>query len=455
MTGRPEPNRCGIAGWVLFDWASQPFYTLILTFLFAPYFANVFIGDPVEGQALWGLAIGIAAAIVALLSPVLGAMADAGGRRKQAIALFSVLMVVGMVGLWIAEPEARDRAWMVLGLFGLAYVATELATVFNNAMMTGLTPSSRLGRLSGNGWAVGYLGGLASLLIVVGLLAADPKTGLTALGIAPLLNLDASAHEADRLVGPFSALWYAIFILPFFLFTPDLIAHGTGTWRDGLTRLLDTARNLRNHANAAWFLLARMLYADGLAAILAFGGIYAASVFGWGAFELGLFGIILTITGAIGCVIGGRLDDALGSKTVIVAAIVLLLIGSLGVLSVDRSHVLYVVPVDLRLAGMPPFASPGEQIYLAFTVLLGLAVGPVQSASRSLMARLAPADRMTEFFGLFAFSGKATAFAAPLAVSAVTAFSGSQRLGIATAALFLLTGLVLLIAKVRSPRLVS
>jgi UMF1 family MFS transporter len=258
-------SRRAVAGWALFDWASQPFYTLILTFLFAPYFATGFIGDPVEGQALWGAAVGVAAALVALLSPPLGAMADAEGGRKRAIAVFSIFMVAGMSLLWLAAPGARDLTWIVLGSFVVAYVAAELATVFNNAMMPGLVAPRGLGRLSGAGWAVGYLGGLVSLVVMAGLVIENPDTGRTALGLAPLLPLDAAAREGERMVGPFSALWYLVFVLPFFLFTPDMAQRGEGSWRDGLARLAATLRGLGAYRDIAWFLAARMFYADGLA----------------------------------------------------------------------------------------------------------------------------------------------------------------------------------------------
>lgn len=450
---RSLPARRGRLGWVLFDWATQPFYTLVVTFLFAPYFANGFMGDPVKGQALWGGATGAAELLVAALSPMLGAVADAGGRRKPWIAAFSLAMAAGMAGLWFAAPGQPQWAVFVLAAYGLALIGTELATVFNNAMMTELAPASRLGRLSGLGWAVGYVGGLVSLVIMAGCLIADPGAGKTALGIAPVIALDAEAREGERLVGPFSALWYLVFVIPFFLFTPDRARPSGETavpWREGLRRLWDTLRHVRKHGNVARFLLARMLYADGLTAILTFGGIYAASAFGWGAYELGLFGIILTLAGAIGCWLGGRADDRFGSKAVIGVTLLCLIFASAGVLSVDRTHVLYIVIVAERAPGAAPFASTGEQVYLGFTLLIGLAVGPVQSSARTLLARLAPPDRMTEFFGLFAFSGKATAFAAPLTVSAVTLATGSQRLGIATAIVFLIAGLLLL-TRVREP----
>jgi UMF1 family MFS transporter len=437
-----------LAGWVLFDWATQPFYTLVVTFLFAPYFVTGFMADPDRGAALWAYATGIAELIAAALAPVLGAVADAGHRRKPWLALFSVLLVAGMCGLWLAAPGRTDLVPLVLIAFGLAVIGAELATVFTNAMMVSLVSHQRLGTLSGLGWATGYIGGLVSLALVAGLLVADPTTGKTLLGLKPLVPLDPATREGDRLVGPFSALWYLVFVLPLFLFTPDrspkpLPARAVSA---SLAQLVRSVKDLvRNHAQVALFLLARMLYADGLGAVFAFGGIYAAYVFGWGATELGLFGIVLTAAGTIGAVLGGLLDDRRGSKTVIAATLLLFIAASIGVLSVDRSHVLFVLPVEPKLFGSAPFSSTGEQVYLAFAVLIGLASGPILASSRTLLARLSPAGKTTEFFGFYSFSGKITAFAAPFAIGAVTHASGSQRLGIATSLVFVIAGLLLLL----------
>ena len=437
-----------LIGWVLFDWATQPFYTLVVTFLFGPYFVNGFIADPAQGSALWAYATGIAELIAAALAPVLGAVADTGQPRKPWIAAFSILLVVGMCGLWLAIPGRIDLVALVLISFGLATIGAELATVFTNAMMTTLVSDKRLGTLSGLGWATGYVGGLVSLALVAGLLVADPHTGKTLLGVPPIIPLDAATREGDRLVGPFSAAWYLVFVLPLFMFTPDrtpkpLEARAVEA---GLAQLMRSVNELvRHHRQIALFLLARMLYADGLGAVFAFGGIYAATVFGWGATELGLFGIILTVAGTIGALLGGLLDDRSGSKTVIAFTLLLFIAASTGVLSVDPSHVLFVLPVAPKLQGSAPFSSVGEQVYLAFAVLIGLASGPIQASSRTLLARLCPPGKSTEFFGFFSFSGKITAFAAPLAIGAVTHASGSQRLGIAMSLVFLVAGLLLLL----------
>jgi UMF1 family MFS transporter len=437
-----------VIGWVLFDWATQPFYTLVVTFLFGPYFVNGFIADPAQGSALWAYATGIAELIAAALAPVLGAVADTGQPRKPWIAAFSVLLVVGMCGLWLAIPGRIDLVALVLISFALATIGAELATVFTNAMMTTLVSDKRLGTLSGLGWATGYVGGLVSLALVAGLLVADPHTGKTLLGLPPIVPLDAATREGDRLVGPFSALWYLVFVIPLFVFTPDRSAKPlqARAVKAGLAQLMRSVKDLvRHHRQIALFLAARMLYADGLGAVFAFGGIYAATVFGWGATELGLFGIILTIAGTIGAVLGGLLDDRSGSKAVIAFTLLLFIAASIGVLSVDRSHVLFVMPVAPKLAGSAPFSSTGEQVYLAFAVLIGLASGPIQASSRTLLARLCPPGKTTEFFGFFSFSGKITAFAAPLAIGVVTHASGSQRLGIAMSLVFLIAGLLLLL----------
>jgi UMF1 family MFS transporter len=436
-----------LLGWVLFDWAMQPFYTLVVTFLFAPYFVNGFVGDPALGSALWAYATGVAALIAALLAPALGAIADAGLPRKSWIAGFSVLLVIGLCGLWLAIPGRTDLAPLVLASFGLATIGAELATVFNNAIMPSLVSGRRLGTLSGIGWATGYVGGLVSLALIAGLVVADPSTGKTLLGLKPVIPLDPATREGDRLIGPFSGLWYLIFVLPLFLFTPDRPAKSRATARvtAGLTQLVHGVKDIyRHHRQIALFLLSRMLYADGLGAVFAFGGIYAATVFGWGTSELGLFGIILTIAGTIGAALGGMLDDRLGSKRVIVWPLCLFIISAIGVLSVDKEHVLFLLPIDAKVQGSAPFVSIGEQVYLAFAILIGLASGPIQSSSRTLLARLCPADKTTEFFGFFSFSGKITAFAAPLAIGVVTAAAGSQRLGISMSLVFLLAGLLLL-----------
>ena len=328
-----------LAGWVLVDWAIQPFHTLIVTFLFAPYFTNAVAGDPVSGQAWWGYAAAVAGIVIALGGPILGAIADRG-RRKPMIAVTIAITAIASALIWYARPGADPTTIMlVLAAFVIAVAAAEFTVIFTNSLMPTLVPPAELGRLSGASWAVGYTGGLIALLLMAGFVVTVPSTGKTLMGFAPLLPLDDAARQGDRLTGPFSAIWLLIFIVPFFLFTPDKVPTkqaGPMTLSAPLQDLWATLKSLPSMPSMMYFLIARALYTDGLSALFVFGGIYGSSVFGWQLAELGVFGIVLIIAGVIGALIGGFLDDRLGPKQVILAGLVILIIGAIGILSVHQ-----------------------------------------------------------------------------------------------------------------------
>jgi UMF1 family MFS transporter len=443
-TFRPA-SKLGIWGWVMFDWACQPFFTLVTTFVYAPYFAAAIVGDGAQGQALWGYAAGVAGLVVALFSPVLGAVADATGRRKPWIAAFGILFVAGSWLLWEGRPGESDTIIIALAAFALASIGVEFATVFNNSMMPTLVPAERLGRLSGLGWGMGYLGGLLSLVLTLGFLAANPDTGRTLLGFDPWFGLDAAQREGDRVTGPLTAIWFIVFVLPLFLFTPDgkkamkLIP----AVRAGLNNFVAMVREVRKHRNRMIFLLANMIYMNGLGALFAFGGIYAATTFGWGTIEMGLFGIFIVIASTIGALSGGPLDDKIGSKPVILGALAILIVMSVSIVMVDRGSI-FTFPVTPKAADAGLFGSLPEKLYLLFGAAIGTAAGPLQASSRTLLARLAPRDQIGQFYGLFALSGKLTSFAGPIAVAAVTTISQSQRAGFSVLIVFLGVGALLL-----------
>jgi len=444
------PGRAAVVSWIFFDWAAQPYFTLITTFVFAPYFASHVAPDAASGQALWGFATAAAGIAIALLSPVFGAIADAAGRRKPWIAAFGAMLVIGSCLMWIGRPGAPDLIVPLLAAYVIATIGVEFATVFNNAMMPTLVPPERIGRLSGTGWATGYVGGILSLIIVLGFLAAHPDTGRTLFGIKPLFGLDPVSHEGDRISGPLTGIWFIVFVLPMFLFTPDFPArHRLGAAvREGISQLMQTLRSLPQQRDIALFLIANMIYTDGLVSLFAFGGIYAAGTFGWNTIQIGTFGIILAAAGTLGGWLGGKLDDLLGPKRVIAGSMTLLLLAIVAILMVSRDSILF-IPVAPAVPGGPLFASLPERAYLVLGCVIGACGAPLQAASRSLLIRMAPRDRVAQYFGLFALTGKVTSFIGPLLIGIVTAVTASQKAGMAVLVLFFAAGLVLL-ARVNS-----
>lgn len=438
----------GIWGWMFFDWAAQPFFTVVTTFIFGPYFISRMSADPVAGQAAWGYGIAVAGIIIAILSPALGSIADKTGARKPWIGFFAVIKIVSLSLLWFAEPGS-SYVWVLL-TFVCASVAAEFSIVFNDSMMPRLIPASHIGQVSNFAWGLGYLAGMIVLIFVVTCLAASPETGKTIIGIEPFWHLDALNGEDARITGPIAALWYLIFILPMFLFTPDQekgmsLKSAVG---QGLVELKQTLHEVRRKAALFRFLIARMIYQDGVNALLALGGGFAAAMFGWSITEIGLFGIILNVVAIFGCWAASYFDRWFGSKSVVVASLILLLIATLGIISTGPDYTLYGLlqfPTDSH-TGL--FSTGGEKAYLVFGMLIGIAFGPVQASSRSWFARSVEPHEAGRYFGIYALAGRATSFLAPFLVATITAASDSARLGIAVLVLFFVCGLYL---AVRTP----
>ena len=439
------PPRAAVISWIFFDWAAQPYFTLITTFVFAPYFATHVAPDPASGQSLWGFATAAAGLLIALLSPVLGAIADASGRRKPWIAAFGAMLVIGSSLMWFGKPGDPSVILPLLLAYALATIGVEFATVFNNAMMPTLVPPDRIGRLSGTGWATGYVGGIFSLILVLGFLAASPETGRTLFGLTPLFGLDPVTHQGDRISGPLTGIWFIVFVLPMFLLTPDYPAKRRigGAVREGFGELRQTLAELPKQKSLFAFLLANMIYTDALVSLFAFGGIYAAGTFGWNTIQIGTFGIILAIAGTFGAWLGGKLDDKLGPKRVIAGSMWLLLFAIVAILLVDKDSIFF-IKVTPPAPGGALFAASAERAYLLLGCLIGAAGGPLQAASRTLLIRLAPKERVAQYFGLFALTGKVTSFVGPLLIGAITAVTASQKAGMAVLVLFFVAGLALL-----------
>ncbi len=433
--GAPS-KRKRIWGWFFFDWASQPFNTLLITFIFAPYIKEI-LGDGARAQTLWGFTVGGAGMVIALLAPVLGAIADAQGNRLRWIWLFSLAYVIGAAGLWLAVPGGENLA-LVLGFFALGLMGMEFATIFTNSILPDLGSREEIGRISGKGWAFGYAGGLVALLLTLAFFAENAETGRTMLGLAPAFGLDPAAREGTRFVGPLSAIWYMVFMAPFFLWVRDpKPARGVpGALRRALGNVLRTVRELPRTPSLFAYLGASMLYRDALNGMYVFGGLYAAGVLGWSVVDTGVFGIVAIVSGAVFAWLGGHADDLFGPKPVIAACIGILTLVAISIVFISRERFFgMAVPAGSRV--------PDIAFYMIGAVI-GAAGGVIQSASRSMMVRQARPGRMAEGFGLYALAGKATSFIAPLGIGALTRASGDQQIGITPLIGLFLIGLILL-----------
>ena len=438
-------------GWMMFDWATQPFYTLLLTFVFGPYlaataaelFASQGLGEEAaraRAQSVWSGTQALVGVAIALAAPVLGAFADAAGRRAAWVAGLSVPYVLACAGLWILTPDG-DGLWTALVLFGAAMIAAEFATVLTNAILPELTGGDPawMGRVSGTGYALGYAGGIVSLLLVLAFLA-ETEGGRTLIGRAPAFGLDPEAREGTRAVGPLAAAWYVVFMVPFFALVRDAPARGRPGLGAGLAELRAALAGAARRPSLRAYLIGSMLYRDALAALYAFGGTYAVLVLDWSITQVGGFGVIGAATAAVASWIGGRLDGRHGPRPVVAGCIILLALASVAIAATSRGAV-------LGLPVAPGSSAPDLALYFAGAVIGG-AGGALQAASRTLMARHAEPGRPAEAFGLYALAGKATAFVAPALVALVTQATGSARLGALPIAAMFLVGLAFL-AQVR------
>lgn len=405
----------GLFSWALFDWANSSYSAVIQTFVFAAYFTRSIAPNETVGTAWWGNAVGLSGLLIAILAPMLGAYTDQRGRRKPLLGLLIGLCILSTALLWFIAPSS-DWLWHALVLLVVGVVAFELAAVLYNGMLPELVPPQGVGRWSGWGWALGYAGGLCSLVLALVLFIN---------GQGAIWGLDAGQAEHVRATFVLVALWFLVFALPLFLFTPDRPASPLSrraALRAGWRQLLHSARSVGRYRHLVRFFIAHMLYIDGLATIFAFGGIYAAGTFAMDEQQVLLFGIGLNITGGLGAALFAPLDDRIGGKHAVLIALAGLLVTSTLILLVETTTLFWLVGL-----------------------MLGLFVGPAQAAGRSYLARMAPPELRNEMFGLLAFSGKATAFAAPLLVGWLTLFSGSQRVGMSAILLFLLAGFVLML----------
>ncbi len=451
MTGISARKR--IWGWFFFDWASQPYHTLLVTFIFGPFFAKVAtdhylaLGADIDvakaqAQSIWAWNMGIAGLIIGLAAPVMGAFADTTGRRRPWIATFSLMYVIGAGALWFIDLGGDNLFWM-LAFFSLGFIGAEYALIFTNSQLPDLAPEdeigelNEIGELSGSGFAFGYFGGLLALILVL-IFFAEMKEGHTIVGLAPALGLlDPTQMEGTRAVGPITALWFAVFMIPYFRWVHDpLVRKARGTVAEAMATLRSSVAKLKHRPSLLNFLISSMLYRDALNGIYAFGGIYAYNVLDWTVPQVGVFGIIGATSAAGMAWIGGKVDKRIGPKPVIVSSIWVLILVCLTLINMSREAVFGIALAE--------GSSLPDMLMMGAGVLIGGMGGVLQASSRTLMVRHSDPATPTENFGLYGLSGRATAFIAPILIGLATTLTGSYRLGVSPVIALFVLGLILL-----------
>jgi len=435
-----------IWGWMAFDWATQPFYTLGLTFIFGPYFAVVAseyymsggltekIADA-QAQSLWSLGQTLAGLFIAILGPIIGAYADSTGRRLPWLFLFAGLYVVASWMLWYMVPDGSAIMFSLLA-FSVGFIAAEFALIFTNAILPSLGDKDEIGKISGNGAALGYWGGVVALVIML-LFFFEIDDGKTVLGAAPAFGLDGAAREGTRIVGPFISVWFVLFMIPYFLWVREgKNPNREGGIRQAMGDLKTSLSNVRKRKSLFAFLVSSMLYRDALNALYAFGGVYAALVLDWQLVQVATFGIVGAITAAIATTIAGYADRRFGPRPVINFCIVTLSLVCLIIVSMSRE-------TFFGFALAEGSSLPDITFYICGAIIGG-AGGGIYTASRSMMVRHTNPERPTEAFGLFALSGKATAFLAPGLIALFTWWLQDARLGFTPVIILFIIGYILL-----------
>jgi UMF1 family MFS transporter len=406
-TQKPVRNNKAVLSWGAFDWASSPVPTLHATFIFSVYFATTVMPD--GGSAAWAWLTAAASLMVAIAAPFLGKIADQRGASKTLLAIVTIGGVVATGLLWFIKPDPSFAILAILLSF-ISIFMMEISFVFYNALLPGIARPQEYGRVSGMAWGFGYAGAIVALAIVLALFVMPEN---------PPFGLDKAAAEHIRITMVFAALWFAVFALPLFSFVPKPAPVKTsGRFWDELKISLRTAAAIPGMVR---FLIARMLFTDGLITLFAFGGIYAAKIFGFTQTMVLIFGILLNITAGLGAAISGWADDKFGSIWVIrISLVALIILGSAAIIA------------------------PNEMIFWIAGALLGIFIGPLQSSSRVFVARRAPEDQRASLFGLMMLSGKATSFVGPLCYGLLVTMFATERAGMAVVIVLLIAGLWLM-----------
>lgn len=400
-------NKKEVISWSLFDFANQPFSTIIVTFIYGAFFTNYIVADEHLGTLLWSTGISVTAIVVSLFSPILGALADRGGYRKFFLIFFTWISAIFSIILYF--PDAGD-IYFALIVFIIANISFEISTVFCNSYLPDLTVKGNIGKVSGFAWGLGFFGGLSALFL--------------SLYLFPDLDPEVNSEEIKR-INILVGVWFMLFSLPTFLFLKDRKAEKLKKIHlvDSIESLKKTFIEVIKYRTILKFLISRLFYNDGLITIFALGGIYAVETLDFAFEEVMILGIILNIAAGVGSFVFGFLEDKIGVKRVINIS-------------------LYVLIIATLIAFISPETNSSKELFWFAGVLIGLMIGPNQSCSRSLMSQLTPKEKQNEFFGFFALTGKATSFLGPLIFGVITKFY-SQQLALWVVIVFFLIGLFL------------
>jgi len=401
-----------IFNFALYDFANSAFTTIIITFIFATYFAKEIAPDPVLGQSYWGWTIGITGFLVAIIGPIAGSYADKKNRIVFFIRFFSLMCILFTALLWFAKPSQSYLVYTLV-IVGIANLFYELSLIFYNSLLKDISTNKNLGKSSGFGFALGYIGGILILLISIKLFIDNDNLPFA---------LTTKESQNIRAIALLVSIWFLIFSIPFLFL---IIKEKKRKIRKNISSNFTDLKKLiwkKKISILGKFLIARMLYADGLNAIIVMGGIFAVGVFNLEIKDLLKLSVLMNITAFIGALFGGIANDKFGSKNVIIFSLIGLITSSIAILFTF---------------------SASKFIFLA--AINGLFIGPIQSASRVVITSILNKNNQGKGFGLFATSGKLTSFLGPLLVSTVTFITASQRIGFSAAIILLLAGLIILI----------
>ena len=400
-----------IFNFALYDFANSAFTTIIITFIFSTYFAKQIAPNPVLGQSYWGWTIGITGVVVAVIGPLLGTIADKKNYSEFFIKIFTIICISLTCLLWFSKPSEKYLIY-TLFIVGLANIFYELSLIFYNSTLKKISENNNLGKSSGFSFALGYIGGIIVLIICITIFIDNDSLPF---------GLSKENSENVRATSILVAFWYLIFSMPF-------LFNLKKTNKNEIEEKINYTKNFKELIwdkglnNIGKFLLARMLYADGLNAIIIMGGIFAVGVFSLEIKDLLVLSVLMNITAFIGAIVGGYANDRFSSKSVIIFSLIGLILSS--------SIILFL---------------KSKIIFLFFASINGFFIGPVQSASRVFMTKSIDENNQASGFGLFALSGKLTSFIGPLLVSTITYISNSQKIGFSSAIALLLIGLLVLL----------